>query len=148
MLRLQEFHENSVCARPRLGGIATTNLALLRERVDRQRSVTQFKRTSSLEEINNASESQPAADVETAPLPNSTDRLDSQISSLHHDVATLSIDVSPLRVLIAYSIISDSVRCEMLSKHYKKWQRLECHNLSIQFIQSPTFRALVIIRAR
>ncbi|XP_065155223.1 potassium voltage-gated channel subfamily H member 8-like isoform X3 [Atheta coriaria] len=92
-LKLQEFHENSVCARPRLGGIATTNLALLRERVDRQRSVTQFKRTSSLEEINNASESQPAADVETAPLPNSTDRLDSQISSLHHDVATLSIDV-------------------------------------------------------
>lgn len=73
----------------RLGGVATTNLAFLRERVERQRSVVVpiKAKTGSLEDLNCDLRS----DVENTR--NSVERLDTQISTLHQDVATLSIEV-------------------------------------------------------
>lgn len=92
--RLQELHENSIRGRPRLGGIATSNLAFLRERVERQRSVVVSERakTGSLENLNYELRN----DVENTR--NSVERLDTQISTLHQDVATLSMEVSCLCV--------------------------------------------------
>ncbi|XP_049823691.1 potassium voltage-gated channel subfamily H member 8 isoform X2 [Aethina tumida] len=84
-LRLQEFQE-SVTRRPRLGGIATNHLAMLRGRVERQRSVIMPKHNS-LEEIDCGLRDEP--DVTR----NSVERLDNQISTLHQDVATLSMEV-------------------------------------------------------
>lgn len=77
--------------RPRIGGVATNNLAFLRERVERQRSLIMpgHNRTGSLEELNCDLRN----DVENTR--NSVDRLDNQISSLHQDVATLSMEVIP-----------------------------------------------------
>ncbi|XP_063930893.1 potassium voltage-gated channel subfamily H member 8 isoform X1 [Zophobas morio] len=88
-LRLQEFHENATRNRPRLGGVATNHLAMLRERVERQRSVVlpHHPKTSSLEDVN----CELKTDVENTR--NSVDRLDNQITSLHQDVATLSMEV-------------------------------------------------------
>lgn len=74
----------------RLGGVATANLAFLRERVERQRSVVvpSKTKTGSLEDLNCDLRS----DVENTR--NSVERLDTQISTLHQDVATLSMEVS------------------------------------------------------
>ncbi|KRT86714.1 hypothetical protein AMK59_2158, partial [Oryctes borbonicus] len=88
-LRLQEGHE-PLRNRPRLGGIATSNLAFLRQRVERQRSVvvpSATVRAESLEEVNTDLRN----DVENTR--NSVERLDNQISTLHQDVATLSLEV-------------------------------------------------------
>ncbi|KAK9738818.1 hypothetical protein QE152_g9524 [Popillia japonica] len=87
-LRLQEGHE-PLRNRPRLGGVATSNLAFLRQRVERQRSVVvpSATRTESLEEVNTELKN----DVENTK--NSVERLDNQISTLHQDVATLSLEV-------------------------------------------------------
>lgn len=87
--RLQEFHDTTAKIRPRLGGTSTNNLAFLRQRVERQRSVInpQQVRCDSLEDIN----SELKSDVENTK--NSVERLDNQISSLHQDVATLSMEV-------------------------------------------------------
>lgn len=73
----------------RLGGAATANLAFLRERVERQRSVVVSGkgRTGSLEDLNCDLRN----DVENTR--NSVERLDTQISTLHQDVATLSMEV-------------------------------------------------------
>lgn len=81
---MQDLHN-----RPRIGGIATNNLALLRERVERQRSVVipSMNKAGSLEEIN----CELRTDVENTR--SSVERLDNQISTLHQDVATLSIEV-------------------------------------------------------
>ncbi|CAH1375325.1 potassium voltage-gated channel subfamily H member 8 isoform X2 [Tenebrio molitor] len=89
-LRLQEFHDNVTRNRPRLGGVATNHLAMLRERVERQRSVVMphhAKSNNSLEDVNCDMKS----DVENTR--NSVDRLDTQITTLHQDVATLSMEV-------------------------------------------------------
>lgn len=82
--RLLDLHN-----RPRIGGQATNNLALLRERVERQRSVVlpHLNKTGSLEELNSGLKT----DVDNTR--SSVDRLDSQISTLHQDVATLSMEV-------------------------------------------------------
>lgn len=76
----------------RLGGIATNNLAFLRERVERQRSVVvpSKTRTGSLEDL----DCDLRNDVENRR--NSVERLDTQISTLHQDVATLSMEVGLL----------------------------------------------------
>ncbi|XP_071050671.1 voltage-gated delayed rectifier potassium channel KCNH8 isoform X2 [Onthophagus taurus] len=84
-LRLQEIHEAR--NRPRLGGVATNNLAFLRQRVERQRSVPLAAKNDSLEDVNTELKN----DVENTK--NSVERLDNQISSLHQDVATLSLEV-------------------------------------------------------
>lgn len=86
--RLHELHENSMRNR-RLGGVATSNLAFLRERVERQRSVVvpSKMRTGSLENL----DCDLRNDVENTR--NSVERLDTQISTLHQDVATLSMEV-------------------------------------------------------
>ncbi|XP_050503214.1 potassium voltage-gated channel subfamily H member 8-like [Diabrotica virgifera virgifera] len=86
-LRLQEFQDS--VRRPRMGGIATNHLAMLRQRVERQRSVVlpHHSKPNSLEEIN----SELKSDVENTR--NGVDRLDDQISTLHQDVATLSMEV-------------------------------------------------------
>lgn len=82
---MQEIHE-SPTRKPRLGGIATNHLAMLRERVERQRSViVPYSKHNSLEEIATKNE----CDISTK----ETERLDSQISSLHQDVTALSIEV-------------------------------------------------------
>ncbi|KAJ8971823.1 hypothetical protein NQ317_002940 [Molorchus minor] len=87
-LRLQDAQE-TVARRPRMGGIATNHLAMLRERVERQRSVviSHQSKTNSLEDLNCELKN----DVENTR--NSVDKLDSQISTLHQDVATLSLEV-------------------------------------------------------
>lgn len=74
----------------RLGGTATANLAFLRERVERQRSVVvpSKAKTGSLEDLNCDLRS----DVENT-RNSSVERLDTQISTLHQDVATLSMEV-------------------------------------------------------
>lgn len=74
----------------RLGGVATTNLAFLRERVERQRSVIVPSRakTGSLEDLNCDLRN----DVENT-RNSSVERLDTQLSTLHQDVATLSMEV-------------------------------------------------------
>ncbi|XP_060527733.1 potassium voltage-gated channel subfamily H member 8 isoform X2 [Cylas formicarius] len=83
-LRLQEFHD-TMQRRSRIGGVATNHLAMLRERVERQRSViTSQSKYNSTEDIDNKSE------IESR---ESTERLDNQISTLHQDVATLSLEV-------------------------------------------------------
>ncbi|KAG5895875.1 hypothetical protein JTB14_012258 [Gonioctena quinquepunctata] len=86
-LRLQEFQDS--IRRPRMGGIATNHLALLRGRVERQRSVIipHQSTTNSLEDLN----SEPKSDNDNNR--NESERLDNQISSLHQDVATLSMEV-------------------------------------------------------
>ncbi|CAG9831142.1 unnamed protein product [Diabrotica balteata] len=75
--------------RPRMGGVATNHLAMLRQRVERQRSVIlpHHSKPNSMEEIN----SELKSDVENTR--NGVDRLDDQISTLHQDVATLSMEV-------------------------------------------------------
>ncbi|XP_072381885.1 voltage-gated delayed rectifier potassium channel KCNH8 isoform X1 [Diabrotica undecimpunctata] len=86
-LRLQEFQDS--VRRPRMGGVATNHLAMLRQRVERQRSVIlpHHSKPNSMEEIN----SELKSDVENTR--NGVDRLDDQISTLHQDVATLSMEV-------------------------------------------------------
>ena len=73
-----------------MGGIATNHLAMLRERVERQRSVVvpHSTKSNSLEDLNTELKN----DVENTR--NGVDRLDNQISTLHQDVATLSMEVS------------------------------------------------------
>lgn len=90
MNRLQEFHDN-VTRRPRMGGIATNHLAMLRERVERQRSVVvpNHSRTNSLDDLNSETKTDLDNNAKT-----SVERLDSQISTLHQDVATLSMEVN------------------------------------------------------
>lgn len=84
---MQEIHE-SPTRKPRLGGIATNHLAMLRERVERQRSVVvPYSKHNSLEEIITKNE----CDISTK---ENAERLDSQISSLHQDVTALSKEVS------------------------------------------------------
>lgn len=79
--RFQEVHDNTR-NRPRLGGVATNHLAMLRERVERQRSIVIPTKDLNCEIKN---------DVENTR--NSVDKLDTQITTLHQDVATLSIEV-------------------------------------------------------
>ncbi|XP_050305107.1 potassium voltage-gated channel subfamily H member 8 isoform X2 [Anthonomus grandis grandis] len=83
-LRLQEIQESP--RRTRLGGVATNHLAMLRERVERQRSVIMpTPKFSSYEEL--------VPKVESEVVQPNSERLDSQISSLHQDVAALSVEV-------------------------------------------------------
>lgn len=86
--RFQELYD-STRNRPRLGGIATNHLAVLRERVERQRSVVlpHHAKTSSAEDLNCEIKN----DVENTR--NSVEKLDTQITTLHQDVATLSMEV-------------------------------------------------------
>nr|XP_015838574.1 PREDICTED: potassium voltage-gated channel subfamily H member 8 isoform X3 [Tribolium castaneum] len=89
-MALPEFQENIVPRnRSRLGGIATNHLAMLRERVERQRSVVlpPQTKTNSLEDVNCLLNSS----VENAR--NSVDSLDNQIATLHQNVTTLSTEV-------------------------------------------------------
>ncbi|KAB0794660.1 hypothetical protein PPYR_11499 [Photinus pyralis] len=91
-LRLQEYHENTIKNRPRMGGVATNHLAFLRERVERQRSVVVSNHNSSitsdsLEGLN----CELRSDVENTR--SSVERLDNQVISLHQDVAALSAEV-------------------------------------------------------
>ncbi|XP_017771321.1 PREDICTED: potassium voltage-gated channel subfamily H member 8 [Nicrophorus vespilloides] len=85
-LKMQEIHENPRI-RQRIGGIATSNLALLRERVERQRSVVMpnKSKTGSLEDIDNEFKN----DVERS----NDEKYDSHLMALHQDVATLSVEV-------------------------------------------------------
>ncbi|XP_019756627.2 potassium voltage-gated channel subfamily H member 8 isoform X2 [Dendroctonus ponderosae] len=87
-LRLQEAQE-SPTRRPRLGGVATNHLAMLRERVERQRSVIMpHSKYSSCDELTGSkNESDSSGNKE------SVERLDSQITTLHQDVAALSVEV-------------------------------------------------------
>ncbi|ENN79150.1 hypothetical protein YQE_04336, partial [Dendroctonus ponderosae] len=87
-LRLQEAQE-SPTRRPRLGGVATNHLAMLRERVERQRSVIMpHSKYSSCDELpGSKNESDSSGNKE------SVERLDSQITTLHQDVAALSVEV-------------------------------------------------------
>ncbi|XP_030761068.1 potassium voltage-gated channel subfamily H member 8 [Sitophilus oryzae] len=86
-LRLQEIHDSIPPRRHRLGGVATNHLAMLRERVERQRSViVPHSKYSSYEELETKTEME-------CGNKDSVERLDSQISSLHQDVAALSIEV-------------------------------------------------------
>lgn len=73
-----------------MGGIATSHLALLRERVERQRSVNapQHSKSNSVEDLVIEAKKE-----ETIKNSNDAERLDDQISSLHQDVATLSMEV-------------------------------------------------------
>ncbi|XP_066244999.1 potassium voltage-gated channel subfamily H member 8 isoform X2 [Euwallacea similis] len=85
-LRLQETHE-SPTRRPRLGGVATNHLAMLRERVERQRSIIMpHSKYNSYEELT------PKSECDTSNK-ESVERLDNQITSLHQDVTALSIEV-------------------------------------------------------
>ncbi|XP_025832214.1 potassium voltage-gated channel subfamily H member 8-like [Agrilus planipennis] len=90
LCRSQDSYESSLKSR-RTGSTFNNNLALLRERVERQRSVVfncnRISRTGSLEEL----DANVRHDVENTR--NSVERLDSQVSSLHQDVAALSIEV-------------------------------------------------------
>ncbi|XP_045473209.1 potassium voltage-gated channel subfamily H member 8 isoform X2 [Harmonia axyridis] len=86
-LRLQEIQEN-IKLRPRLGGIATNHLAMLRQRVERQRSVN----IPSKQSMHASSDDVSNEDGESTKR-NSVEKLDSQISTLHQDVAALSIEV-------------------------------------------------------
>ncbi|XP_008195772.2 potassium voltage-gated channel subfamily H member 8 isoform X1 [Tribolium castaneum] len=89
-MALPEFQENIVPRnRSRLGGIATNHLAMLRERVERQRSVVlpPQTKTNSLEDVNCLLNSS----VENAR--NSVDSLDNQIATLYQNVTTLSTEV-------------------------------------------------------
>nr|CAH7716343.1 unnamed protein product [Callosobruchus chinensis] len=94
-LRLQEFQETSMTPanrRPRMGGVATTHLAMLRERVERQRSIQQSRHhTHSLEDVN-SEEAEESEDRK-----NNQDKIDDQLTTLHQDVAALSIEVSSQR---------------------------------------------------
>ncbi|CAH0554611.1 unnamed protein product [Brassicogethes aeneus] len=81
-LRLQEFQDSVTARRPRLGGVATNHLAMLRGRVERQRSVVLPKNNSLEEEI-----------TEGEVPRHSAEKLDTQISTLHQDVAALSMEV-------------------------------------------------------
>ncbi|XP_044753445.1 potassium voltage-gated channel subfamily H member 8 [Coccinella septempunctata] len=88
-LRLQEIQEN-IKLRPRMGGIATNHLAMLRQRVERQRSVNIPVRQSMHASSDDVSAEE--KDVEGTKR-HSVEKLDSQISTLHQDVAALSIEV-------------------------------------------------------
>ncbi|XP_076265799.1 eag-like K[+] channel isoform X3 [Rhynchophorus ferrugineus] len=86
-LRLQEIHDQIQPRRHRLGGVATNHLAMLRERVERQRSlVVPHSKVNSFEELETKSDNE-------SNNKGSVERLDSQITSLHQDVAALSIEV-------------------------------------------------------
>ncbi|KAL1498113.1 hypothetical protein ABEB36_008966 [Hypothenemus hampei] len=86
-MRFQEGHD-SPSRRPRLGGVATNHLAMLRERVERQRSVIMphLKHNKSCEELTSKTECDNSNKE-------SVERLDSQILSLHQDVTALSVEV-------------------------------------------------------
>ncbi|XP_044271145.1 potassium voltage-gated channel subfamily H member 8 isoform X2 [Tribolium madens] len=102
-MTLPEFH------RPRLGGVATNHLAMLRERVERQRSVVlpQQIKKNSFEDVNCLLNSS----VENAR--NSVDSLDNQIATLHQNVTTLSTEVrnaiQTLQEMTISSLYSGSV---------------------------------------
>lgn len=119
--RLQEFQE-TITRRPRMGGIATNHLAMLRERVERQRSVvvSQPSKSNSLEDLNCELKN----DVENTR--NSVDRLDNQISSLHQDVATLSIEVSNVDDCLLVSKKLLKLLSYEINK-YKKQSKLSVH---------------------
>lgn len=74
-----------------MGGVATNHLAMLRERVQRQRSVVlgtdHPAKTNSLEDVVEKKRE------ELDPPVKNVDFLDTQISNLHQDVATLSMEV-------------------------------------------------------
>lgn len=70
-------------------------MAALRERVERQRSVNSNilsgSQSNSLEGLNLERGNEP---IQPPPHKRSMDRLDNQVSTLHQDVAALSIEVS------------------------------------------------------
>lgn len=87
------MHE-SPTRRGRLGGVATSHLAMLRGRVERQRSVIMpHSKYSSYEEL------APKHECDSINK-ESAERLDSQITTLHQDVAALSIEVSNILLQI------------------------------------------------
>ncbi|CAG9761104.1 unnamed protein product [Ceutorhynchus assimilis] len=88
-IRVQEVHESP--RRSRLGGVASNHLAMLRGRVERQRSVIMpHSKFNSCEDLTNKNTE---CDSSAGNNKESAERLDNQISSLHQDVATLSIEV-------------------------------------------------------
>ncbi|XP_074028422.1 eag-like K[+] channel isoform X1 [Leptinotarsa decemlineata] len=85
-MKLQEVQDS--LRQPRMGGVATYHLALLRGRVERQRSVTvPHQSCNSLDDLH----IEPRTKLDDTR--SSAGRLDDQIFTLHQDVATLSLEV-------------------------------------------------------